>query len=86
MKKTQGGHGLIKNPAISCDSDYDVCDRRNQQMDVEPLNSQNHVQDTELGERRHGREKALVRSSDASEQRILPLDDNSGAVQRKMLV
>lgn len=55
-------------------------------MDVEPLNSQNHVRDTELGERQHGRKKALVRSSDAGEQLILPLDDNSGAVQRKMLV
>ncbi|KAF9688669.1 hypothetical protein SADUNF_Sadunf01G0012200 [Salix dunnii] len=71
-----GGHGQIKNPAISCDSDYDVYDKRNQQMDVEPLNSQNHVQDTELGERQHGREKALVRSSDAGEQLTLPLDDH----------
>lgn len=57
IERPQGGHGQIKNPAISCDRDYDADDgvgsvsskdnRRNQLMDVEPLNNQH----TELGER-----------------------------------
>ncbi|KAJ7009585.1 hypothetical protein NC653_000315 [Populus alba x Populus x berolinensis] len=52
IERPQGGHGQIKNPAISCDSDYDADDgvgsvsskdnRRNQLMDVEPLKNQNH--------------------------------------------
>lgn len=95
IERPQGGHGQIKNHAISCDSDYDVDNgvgsvsskdnRRNQLMDVEPLNSQNHVQDTELGEGQLGTKKPLVRSSDADEQLVLPLNDNSGAVQRNTL-
>ncbi|XP_062171713.1 ETHYLENE INSENSITIVE 3-like 3 protein [Alnus glutinosa] len=79
----RGGHGENKQAAISSDSDYDVDgvddglgsvsskdDRRNQLMDVEPLENlrtNTPVQDKDPGEKQPRRKRARVRSNPADQ-------------------
>ncbi|KAJ6713388.1 ETHYLENE INSENSITIVE 3-LIKE 2 PROTEIN [Salix purpurea] len=99
----RSGHSQKKKRAISSDSDYDVDgvedgvgsvsskdNRRNQSMDVEPLNSRddttNPVQDKELVEKKSKRKRPRVRSSHA-DQNPQPLlnDDHLGAERTSTL-
>ncbi|XP_011037881.1 PREDICTED: ETHYLENE INSENSITIVE 3-like 3 protein [Populus euphratica] len=95
----QGGNGQKKKRAISSDSDYDVDgaddgvgsvsskdSRRNQSMDVEPLNSRddatNPVQDKELGKKQPRRKRPCVRSSHADQHPQPQLNDDHVGVER----